>query len=160
MDYRLVDKPAFCVVGKALRVSTKDGENQRRIPQFWGDCFHDGTHAQLTALASLSVLPGDTMLGICTDFAEDMQEFTYLIAVETQSSAVPEGLIEKAVPAMTWAVFESIGAMPEAIQTVWGRSGTSSSRPRPTHTRKGRTWNSTPTEIPDTRTIGPKCGCR
>lgn len=34
MDYRIVDKPAFKVIGKGIRVSTKDGENIKQIPEF------------------------------------------------------------------------------------------------------------------------------
>lgn len=121
MDYRIVEKPAFRVVGKALRVSTKDGENLRRIPQFWEECHRDGSHEQLAALAAQGRALGDVTLGICTDFAPNMEEFTYLIAAEGPQGAVPDGLVEKTIPATTWAVFEATGPMPDAIQTVWGR---------------------------------------
>lgn len=121
MDYRIVDKPAFGVAGKALRVSTKDGENMRRIPQLWDECHADGSLARLRALAADRTAPGDVILGICMDFAADMKEFTYMIAAEAGGEGVPEGMVEKAVPALTYAVFEVSGPMPEAIQTVWGR---------------------------------------
>lgn len=43
MDYRIVEKPAFKIIGKAIRVSTDNGENFKRIPQFWDECWQDGT---------------------------------------------------------------------------------------------------------------------
>ena len=121
MDYRIIEKPLFHIVGKALRVATRDGENLRRIPRFWEECQRDGSHDQLAALASQGAVVGDATLGICTDFAEDMEEFTYMIAAERQNEAVPDGMIQKTIPAATWAVFEARGAMPDAIQTVWSR---------------------------------------
>ena len=119
MDYRVVEKPAFKVVGTALRVSTKNGENQRRIPQFWDECLHDGSHDKLQALAARGGMFGDATLGICMDFAADMQEFTYMIGAATNGDAA-DGMTEKTIPAATWAVFEARGSMPEAIQNVWG----------------------------------------
>jgi len=120
MDYQIVDKPSFTVVGKALRVGTKDGENFRRIPQFWQECLGDGSHDQLVALAAQGGSLRDVTLGMCMDFAADMSEFTYMIAAEeSKDGGIPEGMVEKTVPATTWAVFEAVGPMPDAIQNVW-----------------------------------------
>lgn len=119
MDYRIVEKSAFTVVGKALRVSHKNGENQQRIPEFWQECHCDGTYDQLTVLAAQGEVLGDVTLGLCTDFAPNMEEFTYIIAAEGQKGTAPDGLIEKTIPANTWAIFEATGPMPEAIQTAW-----------------------------------------
>lgn len=121
MDYRLIEKPPLNIVGKALRVSHKDGENLRRIPEFWEECRHDGTLDQLKSLAAQGGVLGNVTLGLCTDFAPNMEEFTYMIAAEGNVQAAPDGLIEKTIPAQTWAVFEATGPMPEAIQTVWGQ---------------------------------------
>ncbi|MDQ2730206.1 MAG: GyrI-like domain-containing protein [Armatimonadota bacterium] len=120
MDYKIIEGPSFKVVGKALRVPTKDGENMRRIPQFWQECMQDGTYEQLTALAATGVVQKDRMLGICADFAGDMSEFTYLIAAEATDEAIPAGMVEKTIPAATWAVFEGIGPVSQTIQSIWG----------------------------------------
>jgi len=121
MDYRIVEQPSFQVVGKTLRVSTSHGENQRRIPQFWDECDADGTLRQLEALTGkATVLPG-VLLGICIDFAADMSEFTYMCAAEAPGEGVPDGMVRRPIPAGSWAVFEGRGALPEAIQTLWGR---------------------------------------
>lgn len=121
MDYRIVEKPSFKVMGKALRVSAKNGENQRLIPQFWQQCTADGTYARLAGAAPKIGILGDAVLGICADFAPDMSEFTYLIAAEEGPGTSADGLEERAIPASTWAVFKAKGALPDSIQAVWGR---------------------------------------
>jgi DNA gyrase inhibitor GyrI len=47
-------------------------------------------------------------------------DFDYYIAVSSDKS-VPDGMEEFVIPAATWAVFECVGAMPEAIQTLQKR---------------------------------------
>ena len=121
MDYRIVEKPAFKIVGAEVRVSTRDGENMQAIPKFWGESMASGVVKRLADLTSRESVLGDALLGVCTEFEQDQQEFTYLIAVEKTGDAIPEGLVEKSIPAASWAVFESVGAMPDAIQKVWGR---------------------------------------
>ena len=121
MDYRIVEKPAFSIVGKARRVSTRDGENMKVIPEFWNQTMRDGDVERLSALAHWDQVTDASFLGICMEFQHDQQEFTYLIAVEKREAPAPDGFVEKSIPAATWAVFESVGALPDAIQKVWGR---------------------------------------
>jgi AraC family transcriptional regulator len=122
LDYQIIEKPSFHVVGKAIRVSTKDGAQMKRIPEFWGECNRDGFLAGLTPQAApQGVVVAGAVLGICMEFRKDLQEFTYMIAVEAAGEATPAGLVRKEIPAAAWAVFESVGAMPDAIQAVWGR---------------------------------------
>jgi AraC family transcriptional regulator len=113
MDYRIIKKDAFRVVGKALRVSTVDGQNFTKIPEFWGQCCSDGTFETIIKLSD-----DGSSLGICGDFNPEMNEFNYYVAVPSQSGAVPAGCAEITIPAQTWAVFDSFGKMPNAIQAV------------------------------------------
>ena len=132
MNYRLVEKGAFTVVGKGIRTTTKNGDDLQRIPAFWNESINNGFYDSLQHLKRGSgllsrlahIIHGEIVieevtLGVCTDFSADESEFTYLIAVEAQSGLVPSGLIEKPVPAATWAVFEVVGPLPDAIQAVW-----------------------------------------
>lgn len=116
MDYKIVEKEGFRVVGKALRVSTRDGENFRRIPEFWEECWQNGVCEQVLQLTSSSVL-----LGICMEFSSEQDEFTYLIAAENENGPVPDGMVAKHIPAVPWAIFESVGPVPDAIEQVWKR---------------------------------------
>ncbi len=117
MDYRIVERKEYKVVGKALRFRTDNGENFVKIPKFWEQCWQDGTCKELLELTGCC---GD-LLGVCMEPDEKMEEFTYIIGVAGQSEEVPAGYVVKDIPASTWAVFESIGAMPDAIQAVWKR---------------------------------------
>ncbi len=115
MDYQIIDKPAFRIVGKAIKVTTADGANFRRIPEFWRESMADGTWRRVADLAQ-----NGTTLGICADFSPELQEFTYLIAAAT-AGAVPAGLVEREIPAATWAVFQAVGPLPGSIQQVTQR---------------------------------------
>ncbi len=115
MDYRIVEKAAFPVVGKGIRVSTVDGENFRRIPKFWDECMEDGTYEALCGLSQ-----GKEVFGICMEFCKDQHELTYMIAVQSDA-AVPTGMEQREISAATWAVFPSVGPVPDAIQKVWQR---------------------------------------
>jgi AraC family transcriptional regulator len=116
MDYKIIEKEAFRVVGKELKVSTKDGENLQRIPKFWDEVNQDGTNERLCSLSDKT-----DVLGICMDMEHDKEAFTYMIAVEATKNSKSSEFTTREIPAATWAVFTSIGAMPTAIQKVWER---------------------------------------
>lgn len=116
MDYRIVKKEAFAVVGKTLKTGTENGENQRTIPAFWQQCGQDGTVETLTRLG-----PGRPLLGICS-MPPGEELLTYWVAVEIEPDApVPDGYGTWTVPAAAWAVFPSVGPVTPTIQQVWGR---------------------------------------
>lgn len=116
VDYKIVNREAFAVVGKMIRVSSTNAENFRRIPQFWDECYADGSVEKLRALR-----PDGALLGICMDMDHQNDEFTYAIAVEGNVSTAEKGLNRSDIPASSWAVFTSTGALPDAIQDVWKR---------------------------------------
>ncbi|QUL56668.1 AraC family transcriptional regulator [Paenibacillus tritici] len=116
MDYKIVNKEAFTVIGKSMEVTTKDGENFRRIPQFWDECNADGTSDKLVEFA-----PSGEWLGICMNMDMEKEMLSYWIGVEADASTDPQGYETTVVPAASWAVFKSEGALPHAIQNVWQR---------------------------------------
>lgn len=115
MDYKIIEKAAFKAVGKGIRVSTRDGENLKRIPKFWEECHQNGLCEKICSVSKKAPL-----LGICVNDFEN-EQFTYMIAVEKPEGFASDNLSEIEVPALTWAVFESVGPMPDAIQKVWGK---------------------------------------
>ncbi len=115
MDYRIIERDAFKVVGKELKVSTKDGENLIKIPQFWTECNESGVSEDLCRTYN-----NKDMLGICMDMEHEKEQFTYMVAVEG-SELLDEKYTIREIPASTWAIFTSIGPMPGAIQKVWDR---------------------------------------
>jgi AraC family transcriptional regulator len=114
MNYKIVDKGSFTVVGKQRKITMVNGENFKQVPKFWDDCMKDGSYQWICEKAGkLGVL------GICKDFSKD--EFNYMIGVEEIKDNLPKGYLSATIPAATWAVFESIGALPEAIQDLTRR---------------------------------------
>jgi AraC family transcriptional regulator len=113
MDYRIVEKETFFVVGKAYEVSTKNGENLKKIPGFWTDCNQDGTCEKLG-----KDFKAREIFGICMDMEQEKERFTYMIGVEGGADYEGKEYCVRQIPALTWAVFTSTGSMPDAIQKV------------------------------------------
>ena len=117
MDYKIVEKPAFKVLERVERHSISETENKNTIPEFWSRCHKDGTVVKL-----LSITPDrEYIYGIC--YGGNLtgeKEFDYGIgAVCDEDMEVPLGFRVSEIPARTWAVFKTKGAMPEAIQRLW-----------------------------------------
>jgi AraC family transcriptional regulator len=112
MNYRLEKKDKFSVTGKIINLSTKDGENFRAIPKFWRDCNSNGTTNKLCKAFNTGI-----MLGICMDMDMDKESLNYMIAVVGEGHNDDFESIE--LPAAEWAIFTSVGPMPNAIQNVW-----------------------------------------
>jgi AraC family transcriptional regulator len=117
MDYRIVQKEAFKVIGKVFKVSTKEGEELREIPELWAKCNSDGICEKICLIDNRQ-----NMLGICMDFEHDKKQFSYMIAIEDVNNLKDTGFETREIPAGAWAVFTSVGPMPHAIQKVWERA--------------------------------------
>lgn len=117
LDYKMIEKDAFTVIGKKVKVSCKNNENFIVIPKFCGQCQKDGTFDFLEKLAQKEM----GILGICANFREETDNFDYYAAAVYQGGEIPQGMETLEIPKSTWAVFESVGPMPDAIQDVWKR---------------------------------------
>jgi len=121
MDYSIIEKPAFDIVAKARKFTTLQGENFIKIPQFWDEMMQ--SENGFKALMKLTqdktgAVTGAGSLGICM-MDEVNDKFTYAIGVEKPAAkAAPAGFEVIHMPTATWAIFESVGPMPKAIQTV------------------------------------------
>lgn len=114
MDHRIVQRESFQVIGKVFKVSTKEGQELRQIPELWNACNSDGTCEKICSIDSRQYI-----LGICMDFEHDKEQFSYMVAIEDVNDLNDTGFETREIPASMWAVFTSVGPMPCAIQTVW-----------------------------------------
>jgi AraC family transcriptional regulator len=115
MKHRIEQKPALEAVGYTFRTTTVGGANMTEIPKFWGRCDAEGKVRRLEPLAG-----SFGILGLCADFDDKMERFTYVIGVEAEPGMhIPDGAEEVKVPAATYAVFSCVGAMPYAIHAGW-----------------------------------------
>ncbi len=115
MNYRIEKKEAFKVVGVKEHYAMNVEECFESVPLFWQKSAQRGIVSDLCTLMNKEPYG---ILGIST--CMDGQDFDYYIAVATDKQT-PDGMVEYTVPQCTWAVFESIGAMPTAIQELQKR---------------------------------------
>lgn len=117
MDYKIVKKDAFKVLEKISTHSIDDEQNKNTIPDFWTQSHQDGTVQKLFDLTTDKT----NIFGICYgDTLNNKKTFEYSIAALCDDNTeIPDGFSVKEIPARTWAVFECIGPMPDAIQNTW-----------------------------------------
>lgn len=117
MNYKIVKKESFKVLEKVSTQDINDDENKNTIPAFWDECHKDGTVAKLLSLAKNRAF----IFGICYGGdLTDKKTFDYSIAAMCSDDVeIPNGFRVNEIPARTWAVFESNGPMPHAIQETW-----------------------------------------
>ncbi|MCM1508308.1 MAG: AraC family transcriptional regulator [Ruminococcus flavefaciens] len=117
MNYIIVEKPAFKVLGVTEKHSIDENRNKNTIPAFWDKAHETGIIETLLKNASDRTY----IFGICYGNTRTNQKtFDYSIAVEcSEDVVIPEGYNVSEIPARTWLVTECTGAMPEAIQKLW-----------------------------------------
>ncbi|MBN2439932.1 MAG: AraC family transcriptional regulator [Spirochaetales bacterium] len=122
MDFKIKTMESFMVAGKSIMVTTKDGQNFKDIPAFWKKCYKDGFGEKFWQLARENkegILSGAIAAVLCYKETDTEEKWSYLAGAETIKE-VP-GMETITIPSRTWAIFESIGPMPDAIQKVWKR---------------------------------------
>ena len=118
MNYRIVERDAFQVIGLKREYSTANGENHIGIPQFWNEINANGTDQELFSLNNGQI---KGVLGVCVDTSSTGSEtiIDYWIATEHVGEEIPSTFEKMEIPAAKWAVFEVIGAMPDAMPKAW-----------------------------------------
>ena len=121
MEPKMLKKPAVKLAGFALKTRSKEGENNKAIPEFWRAYMSDGRQKKLHGE---SFLESHTEYGACFPENPESGEFEYVIGVEVKEGrAVPEGYHACVIPEALYAVFSTPPAVPEkfssAIQGTW-----------------------------------------
>ncbi|WP_405570454.1 AraC family transcriptional regulator [Streptomyces sp. NBC_01167] len=124
MDTRLVERPAFRLVGHAARVPLIHQGINPHIQQHI-TALPQEEHLRLKALSDTD--PGG-LLQVCDDLDPDStegSELTYLHGVAvSQDTPAPDDLDAIQVPSGKWAVFRTAGPHPQALQTTWAATAT------------------------------------
>lgn len=120
MNYKIEKKSGFKIVAKTQRFSKIENVQGRDdIPQFWTDCHEDGTVRKLEEISKKDGVLGGNIVGLCMEDSTVVKDFPYSIGGEYNGGEVPEGYTIFDIPAATWVVFDSTGAMPRAMQELW-----------------------------------------
>lgn len=121
MDVKLIEKPAFQIVGVSQKVPLQyQGENQaimelaqRITPQQRAEMHtFDDIYPYQVVNASFDFQEGRTTEG---------GEMTHMIGFATLQENIYEDLEQLSVPAHTWAVFPNEGPFPQTLQETWAR---------------------------------------
>lgn len=113
MQYKIVEKESFQVVGVKRTFSCGNGEQTKGITKFWQDIYEDGTSNSLFPLNTGEI---NGVIGVCDMGENNLMD--YWIATNYAGKDT-KGFETFTVPAAKWAVFEVKGAMPTAITTMW-----------------------------------------
>lgn len=111
MDYKIMDKDAFTVMGVTKTFRYENG--MREVPKFWKEFFQSENKKMIAGV-----------YGINMDQEMGGNKFEYMIADDyVPSMEVPEDLVTRVIPKHTWAVFTCVGVcskvMPEVNQKIF-----------------------------------------
>lgn len=120
MNYRIVEKEAFRIVGLYKRVPIVFHGVNPEIASMWSQL----NEQRITELKALSNIEPAGLISASTQFSEGRMEEQgeldhYIGAATTLEPPSHYQVLE--VPAQTWAVFEAVGNFPDKLQEVWGR---------------------------------------
>jgi AraC family transcriptional regulator len=117
MNVRIEERSAFTIAGVKWTLNINDLTNHQQISQHWTAFNRSEKPQRFCAQSVGDPIFNGSFLGVCVD-NKDKKTFDYWIA-----SALSEGLSTEfeslSVDAGSWAVFECVGAMPDAIVRLW-----------------------------------------
>ena len=121
MDVKLIEKPAFQIVGVSQKVPLQyQGENQAIM-----ELAQRITPQQRAEMHTFDDIYPDQVVNASFDFQEGRTteggEMTHMIGFATSQENTYEDLEQLSVPAHTWAVFPNEGPFPQTLQETWAR---------------------------------------
>jgi AraC family transcriptional regulator len=120
MNYRIVEKEAFRIVGIMKRVPIVFHGVNPEIAAMWESLNEE----LIVQIKGLSNVEPRGIISASANFSEgrmeEKGELDHYIGVATTKEC-PANLVQLEVPASTWAVFEAVGPFPDTLQNVWGR---------------------------------------
>lgn len=120
MNYRIVEKEAFRIVGIMKRVPLIYHGVNPVIAEMWKRLNME----RIQELKDLSNTEPKGLISASTNFSEGRMEgkgeLDHYIGSATTEEC-PEDLASLEVAPSAWAVFEAVGPFPDTLQNVWGR---------------------------------------
>lgn len=120
MNYRIVEKGAFSIVGIKKRVPIIFNGVNPEIAAMWQSLNEE----IILQLKELSNIEPEGIISASINFSEgrmeEKGELDHYIGVATNKER-PVNLVQLGVYSSTWAVFEAVGPFPATLQNVWGR---------------------------------------
>lgn len=121
MNYRIEQKDRFTIIGIMKKVPIVFEGVNPGIEIMWKSLDTD----TINLLKSLSNVKPSGIISASTNFSEQRMEekgeLDHYIGVATTKEFQDNNFAKLEVPALTWAVFESVGPFPQTLQETWGR---------------------------------------
>jgi AraC family transcriptional regulator len=106
VEPKMVDKPAFTVVGMKIRTRNEHGE----VPRLWYEFVPRFAEVK-------GVTNRNEAYGVLDNFDPETRELDYLAGLEVGSAGeIPEGMTSLKIPAQTYAVFTT--TLPDLMDTL------------------------------------------
>lgn len=109
MDYKIIEKPVFDLLGRGRKFTTANGENFVKIPQFWQEFMKTKEYPELCGLSGgkPGEITGSAMLGSCLPNEKgEWDPFIYALGIEKPKGIKSSGYETYHILAATWAVFD------------------------------------------------------
>lgn len=108
MNYKIVEKEAFDVYGIEGIFTIENGENLKKIPEFWDETLKDGRYAKLAESANIGSSKGlRAVNAVCGYRKTGGNTFPYMLFAFKTDVSNDEGYTVISIPAATWVVFKS-----------------------------------------------------
>ena len=121
MDYKITKMFGLKLIGFQKEFSVENSHAE--IPKFWDEIcekYAANVYAGNPPANAYEKALIDNCIGeyaVCIDDMDDTK-FRYLIAGKYTGGEIPEGMVLYEFPMGDWVVFDCIGPMPEALQTL------------------------------------------
>lgn len=122
MEYRIIDKPAFHLVGVSKRVPMQfEGVNQEIVKL--AQSITEEQRKEMRALQNIEPYEiVNASYNADANFLKEEGDLTHLIGVLTTKDKVSDQLDQVCVEACTWAVFPNEGPFPSTLQETMAKT--------------------------------------
>lgn len=120
MEYKIVEKSEFKVIGINRKMVTKNKEDWKAIPKFWDEFRNTGIEKEIKRYAT------DDNVFAVTTYTEEQECYWYMLCVDYNGNENKDGYEVMTIPGGTYAIFEvpseygdNIGGFTTRIFNEW-----------------------------------------
>jgi predicted transcriptional regulator YdeE len=115
MNYTIVDRPGFKIIGISIRTANANGKAMTDIGKLWEEFFSK----DISGFIPNKI--GNDIINLYTDYESDhTSEYLTILGHKVSSlKNIPKGMIGKDIPKSRYALFESTGKLPEVVVRTW-----------------------------------------
>ncbi|MDA3129445.1 GyrI-like domain-containing protein [Aliibacillus thermotolerans] len=117
MKYHMMERDDFQIVGvKESFECNETFDQSKEINRFWSQLGQGGTIDQLLRLNHGEIAG---LIGATIAYHEENDQMEYMVAVESSSGDIPDGLFKYELPSTKWVIFEAAGPVMDVVPKLW-----------------------------------------